>query len=75
MAWVRLPAIRLYYARGGAGVPVVYVHGGFADLATRLGTFSDASWSDHAWEMDFARRFDFVWYERRGCYRSETPAA
>jgi pimeloyl-ACP methyl ester carboxylesterase len=79
MAWASLTKapgrapLRLYYDRAGTGAPVVYVHGGFASLATRLGEFSDRGWREGDWELDFARRFDFVSYERRGCYRSDAP--
>jgi 3-oxoadipate enol-lactonase len=67
----RVDGVELYWERGGEGAPVVYIHGGFPSLATRLAGFDGWTWT---WEEDFARRFDFVWYDRRGCYRSASPA-
>jgi pimeloyl-ACP methyl ester carboxylesterase len=52
------------------GAPAVFVHGGFPFLAFTLEDFDQWTWT---WELDFARRFRFVWYHRRGCYRSEAP--
>jgi len=61
--------IELYYEHRGPGIPVIYVHGGFASLATVLQEPSD-EWS---WENDFAAQFHFIWHDRRGCYRSSCP--
>lgn len=61
----------LYYDEGGAGPPVVFVHGGFACLKQVLHSLprdgSDWEWE---WENDFAGHFRFVAYDRRGCWRS-----
>ncbi len=62
----------LYYEEGGQGVPVVFVHGGFPSLASTLNDFSSPRWS-WTWENDFAALFHFIYYERRGCYRSSCP--
>ena len=62
----------LYYEAGGEGAPVIFVHGGFPTLASRLDDFSQWSWT---WEQDFAASFHFFWYDRRGCYRSSVPAS
>jgi 3-oxoadipate enol-lactonase len=61
----------VYYEDGGAGEPLVFVHGGFASLASRLNPPRPYEWS---WEHDFARAFHFVWYDRRGCYRSSATS-
>lgn len=61
-----------YYEEGGTGDPLIFVHGGFANLASRLDPPRPYDWS---WEHDFARTFRFIWYDRRGCYRSDaTPS-
>jgi pimeloyl-ACP methyl ester carboxylesterase len=60
----------LYYEEGGQGVPVIFVHGGFPTLASRVTDFSQWHWT---WEQDFAAAYHFFWYERRGCYRSSSP--
>lgn len=61
----------MYYAQGGDGAPLVYVHGGNTSLlhALHYGRRPFA-WR---WRQDFVDRFHFLWYERRGCYRSSTP--
>jgi pimeloyl-ACP methyl ester carboxylesterase len=61
----------LYYEQGGQGEPVIFVHGGFPRLASRIADFSAWRWT---WEQDFAAAFHFLWYDRRGCYRSSAPA-
>lgn len=61
---------RLFYEAAGTGAPVVFVHGGFPNLASRLEDFNTWQWT---WERDFAKRFRFVWYDRRGCWRSASP--
>jgi len=60
----------LYYETGGEGAPVVYVHGGFAGLDTVLRDLAPDGWT---WERDFAQKFRFIAYDRRGCYRSSSP--
>jgi len=61
----------MYYEQGGEGVPLVYVHGGNTSLlhVLQYGRRPFA-WR---WRQDFVDQFRFVWYERRGCYRSSTP--
>jgi len=71
MPRLHVNGITLHYERGGAGEPVVFVHGGFANLATRLASLGP--WMPDSWETDIAQRFDFVLYDRRGCYRSDSP--
>jgi pimeloyl-ACP methyl ester carboxylesterase len=70
MPKVAVNGCELYYQTGGAGAAVVYVHGGFAGLDTVLRDLATDSWS---WEHDFAERFRFIAYDRRGCYRSSSP--
>lgn len=62
--------IRLQYERAGTGAGVVYIHGGFASLASRLTPPEEYAWT---WEQAFCADFDFIEYERRGCYRSDCP--
>lgn len=61
----------MYYEQDGAGAPLVYVHGGNTSLlhALHYGR-RPFSWR---WRQDFVDRSHFLWYERRGCYRSSTP--
>ena len=72
----QLNGFNLYYersersARSGPGTAVVYIHGGFASLASRMIPPDSYAWD---WENDFAAHFDFVEYERRGCFRSACP--
>lgn len=67
---IGLPAFELHYEEGGTGSPVVYVHGGFPNLAMMLRTQDPLAWT---WELDFAAHFRFIWFDRRGCYRSSLP--
>jgi 3-oxoadipate enol-lactonase len=67
---VPLNGFDLYYDRDGNGPTIVYVHGGFATLATYLYSSDAYQWS---WENDFTPHFDFIEYYRRGCYRSSCP--
>jgi len=60
----------LYFEDAGSGVPVVYIHGGFASLDTALVDLAPFAWT---WEKDFADEFHFIAYDRRGCYRSTCP--
>lgn len=60
----------LYFEDAGSGVPVVYVHGGFASLDTTLRDLTPFTWT---WQKDFADEFHFITYDRRGCYRSTCP--
>lgn len=62
----------MYYQVAGCGEPLVYVHGGFPSLASVLLDLPmDAS--EWGWEHDFADHFQFVSYDRRGCFRSGCP--
>lgn len=70
MLKVWINGIELHYEEAGEGPPVVFLHGGFASLANVLRELKPYDWS---WEWDFARHFRFVWYDRRGCYRSSLP--
>ncbi len=72
MPYVHVNGCDLYYEVGGQGAPVVFVHGGFPTLASRLDDFSQWHWT---WENDFSALFHFIWYDRRGCYRSSVPAS
>ncbi|HEY7357760.1 MAG TPA: alpha/beta hydrolase [Ktedonobacterales bacterium] len=70
MPYAHVNGCDLYYEAGGQGAPVVFVHGGFPTLASTLDDFSQWTWT---WEQDFAESFQFLWYDRRGCYRSSVP--
>ena len=72
MPTISLNDFDLYYDRGGVGTSVVFVHGGFASLGSKLrGLPTDGTaWG---WEQDFAEHFRFVEYDRRGCFRSSRP--
>lgn len=70
MPYAHVNNVDLYYETGGQGAPVVFVHGGFPSLASRLIDSSQLAWT---WEHDFASLFHFTWYDRRGCYRSSCP--
>lgn len=72
MPTVSVNGFDLYYDEGGTGQPVVFVHGGFASLATSLRDLPRDG-SDWTWEHDLAEHFRFVEYDRRGCYRSSRP--
>ena len=62
----------MYYRVAGTGEPVVYVHGGFPSLESALLDLPTDG-TDWGWEHDFADHFQFVSYDRRGCYRSSCP--
>ena len=62
----------MYYQAAGCGEPVVYVHGGFPSLSSVLLDLPRDG-SEWGWEHDFAGHFQFVSYDRRGCYRSSCP--
>lgn len=70
MPYTHVNGCDLYYEAGGQGVPVSFVHGGFPSLASTINDFSRWNWT---WENDFAESFHFLWYDRRGCYRSSCP--
>lgn len=72
MSYTQINGFDLYYEEGGQGTPVVFVHGGFPSLASTLHDFSSPNWQ-WTWENDFAALFRFIYYERRGCYRSSCP--
>jgi pimeloyl-ACP methyl ester carboxylesterase len=72
MPYTHVNGFDLYYEASGQGTPVVFVHGGFPSLSTRLNDFSQWNWT---WENDFAECFSFLSYDRRGCYRSSAPAS
>ncbi len=65
MPTARINGFEMYYDEIVSGAPVVYVHGGWAGMVTRVDP------GDWTWEREFAARFRFIWYDRRGCYRSE----
>lgn len=70
MPYAAVNGTGLYCESAGDGPPVVFVHGGFPSVATRLEDFDTWEWT---WERDFAARFHFVWYDRRGFWRSASP--
>lgn len=63
---------RIYHEEGGTGDAVVFVHGGFPGLMTALCRSEVQGWT-WSWELDFAEGYRFIWYDRRGCYRSSSP--
>jgi pimeloyl-ACP methyl ester carboxylesterase len=67
MPLLALPDVSLAFREGGDRRPAVYVHGGFASLATLLYDEQEAGWT---WEHDFAAQFRFITYDRRGCASS-----
>ncbi len=62
----------MYYEEAGSGPVVLFVHGGFPSLVTHLQREQAKTWT-WSWECDFARHYRFIWYDRRGCYRSSSP--
>jgi pimeloyl-ACP methyl ester carboxylesterase len=72
MPLVEIKGCSFHYQRAGQGSAVVFVHGGFANLALQLKLPAAGEW-EWSWEWDFANDFDFVWYDRRGCYHSSRP--
>src|SRR5579859_420746 len=70
MPFAHVNGVDLYYETGGEGVPAVYIHGGYPSLASTLQDFSQWNWT---WENDLASSLHFIWYDRRGCYRSSMP--
>ncbi len=72
MPFTTVNGFEMYYQVAGCGEPVVYVHGGFPSLESVLLDLPRDG-SDWGWERDFADHFQFVAYDRRGCYRSSCP--
>ncbi len=70
MPKITVNGFELYFEDAGSGVPVVYIHGGFASLDTILLDLAPFAWT---WEKDLADEFHFITYDRRGCYRSSCP--
>src|SRR5438876_81561 len=75
MPYAVVNGVTLYYEQGGDGPPVGYIHGGFASLSMALQELTAEEVPQWTWEGDFARHFHFLWYDRRGCYRSERTTA
>jgi 3-oxoadipate enol-lactonase len=61
--FVELPHARLFYELGGAGEPVVFLHGGLLDIR---------NWDDQF--PFFAQRYQAIRYDQRGAGSSETSA-
>lgn len=72
MPFAHVNGVDLYYEVGGEGAPAIYIHGGYPSLASTLQDFSQWSWT---WENDLASSLRFIWYDRRGCYRSSMPSS
>ncbi len=70
MPYASVNNCQLFYQTADQGTPVVYIHGGFASLDTLLRARHRIEWD---WEHDFAATFQFISYDRRGCYRSSSP--
>lgn len=71
MPTIELNGFSMQHREGGAGEPVVFVHGGFASFARTLRDPEEYDWD--AWEKEFARAFRFITYHRRGCELSSCP--
>ncbi len=61
----------MFYDLRGSNAPVVYIHGGFPSLAMFFQADHGGVWE---WELDFADRFSFLMYSRRGCWLSSRPS-
>jgi 3-oxoadipate enol-lactonase len=70
MPAIHINGFEMYYQAAGEGAALVFVHGGFASLDTKLRAGVPNDWT---WEWDFARHFHFICYDRRGCWRSSSP--
>lgn len=71
MPTTNINGFTMYYEQDGDGTPLVYVHGGNTCLLHAL--LYGRRPFHWGWRQDFAEHFRFIWYERRGCYRSSTP--
>ena len=71
---VRINGFGLFYEEGGAGEAVVFLHGGVPSLRTLIHREEALAWT-WGWELDFASEMRFIWYDRRGCYRSSAPTS
>jgi len=72
MARIDVNGFSMHYDEGGRGESVVFVHGGFASVGRTLLDPEEYEWGE--WELEFARRFRFITYDRRGCARSSCPS-
>ena len=72
MPVAKVNGFEMYFQVAGSGEPVVYVHGGFPSMASVLLDLPKDR-TEWGWEHDFARHFEFVSYDRRGCFRSSCP--
>jgi pimeloyl-ACP methyl ester carboxylesterase len=67
MSEALINGFRMHYEVAGEGPPLVFVHGGFGGVETRLE--QQRPW----WVDEFAKHYTVVTYDRRGCGRSEAP--
>ena len=72
MPTATINGFEMYFQVAGSGEPVVYIHGGFPSLASVL-LHLPRDRTEWSWEYDFANYFQFVSYDRRGCFRSSCP--
>ncbi len=67
MAYLEVNGFRMWYEVRGEGFPVLFVHGGFAGLPSRLAP------RDYHWLDEMAAGYRLIVYHRRGCGWSSCP--
>ena len=67
MPYVQVNGFRTYYEAHGSGPPVLYIHGGMGGIRSLLRPAWDAT--------ETVPGFRFIFYDRRGCGRSEAPGS
>jgi len=67
MAYLHVNGFRMWYDVRGEGFPVLFIHGGFAGLPSRLAP------RDYHWLEEMATGYRLVVYHRRGCGWSGCP--
>lgn len=70
MSYASINNFKMFYDVRGEGEAVVFIHGGFPSIDMHLRAQTGGEWT---WEMDFTADFQFVAYDRRGCWRSSCP--
>ena len=70
MPFASINNFKMFYDVRGEGEAVVFIHGGFPSIDMHLRAQTGGEWT---WEMDFTTNFQFVAYDRRGCWRSSCP--
>jgi len=67
MAYLQVNGFRMWYDVRGSGFPILFVHGGFAGIPSRLEP------KDYHWLQDMALGYRLIVYHRRGCGWSSCP--